>query len=218
MIGSYHDDKTLVFKLDQNIRALKSRAWAQFWAWNLKAWAFTCCNFWTLPTWSHILMAASMDPGTAGLGLSFAAEVMWGDTTSILFVLLNTSAVIVEDNGSSASASVSASRSSASVSEPQIIKSVVTTWVYRHCCSILITTASAGALVENRIEPCDKKVSLRMFQRRWLSNEVDVFVDAVDGIVRYSLIVDTSGPPMQTTQTTPDTSNDVSTNIWRVSN
>ena len=32
-------------------------------------------------------MAASMDPGTAGLGLSLAAEVMWGETTSILLVL-----------------------------------------------------------------------------------------------------------------------------------
>ena len=43
----------------------------------------TCCNFWTFPTWSHILIAASIDPGTDGLGLSLAAEVMWGDATSI---------------------------------------------------------------------------------------------------------------------------------------
>ena len=43
----------------------------------------TCCNFWTFPTWSHILIAASIDPGTDGLGLSLAAEVMWGEATSI---------------------------------------------------------------------------------------------------------------------------------------
>ena len=54
----------------------------------------TCCNFCTFPTCSHILIALSMDPGTAGLGLSLAAEGKFkaGEAASILGT---TSAVIV---------------------------------------------------------------------------------------------------------------------------
>ena len=42
----------------------------------------TCCSFWMFPTCSHILTAASMDPGTVGLGRSLAAWVMvrWAES------------------------------------------------------------------------------------------------------------------------------------------
>ncbi len=40
------------------------------------AFTLTCCNLCRFPTCSHILTAASIDPGTVGLGLNFAACVM----------------------------------------------------------------------------------------------------------------------------------------------
>ena len=54
----------------------------------------TCCSFCTFPTCNHILIALSIEPGTAGLGLNFAAEGRFkaGEAASILGT---TSAVMV---------------------------------------------------------------------------------------------------------------------------
>ena len=55
---------------------------------------YTCWSFCTFPTCNHILMALSIDPGTAGLGLNLAAEGKFkaGDAASILGT---TSAVLI---------------------------------------------------------------------------------------------------------------------------